>query len=561
MTLFSNLRIQVRLYIGFSVLVALAAAVGAVGVRSARDLAAITVAFHDHPFTVLDNMSRARTAFRDMRIQIREVVLAETPEQIEKAEAAARGHEQIFLESVKAARAAYAGDKSMFDDALTKYASYSKAYFEIVDKAKAGDKAGAYKLFRGGGNEEAKIITAKDLAITASSAQSAKDFMAQSLEQADEVGRLEIILLVGVLAIGVAVGFIASRSITRPLDEARRCMEGLTKGDLSLDVPGVERRDELGQMAKAIEVFKNNLKRVKQMEQDQRDQEQRAAEERRRALQAVADGFEREVGSVVVTVNDAAQDLRVASRDMAATATQTSSQATAVASAAQEASSNVQTVAAATEELSVSIAEITQLAVRSHTIAQHADGQAKRTAQLFRSLSDNVASIGEIVGLIEHISGQTRLLALNATIEAARAGESGKGFAVVASEVKSLAQKTGDATEEITAKISSVQNDTEEAVRAIEEIAGVIGELTGIGSSVASAVEQQNAATGEIALNVDGAAQGTDAVSRNIGEVETAAQGTGAAAAQISDSAGKLYQQVDLLKDVVGRFMAEVRAG
>ena len=561
MPLFSNLNILTRLAIGFSTVVVVSVAVGTVGVRSSRDLAGITAAFHDHTYTVRHHIGEARAAFLGLRIQVREVMLAENPEQILKAEAAAKQEEQTFINAIKAAREAEAGDKAMFDEILAKYANYSRAYFQIVDKAKAGDHRGAYDLFRGGGNEEAKIINARMLDITKAARQQAQDFMKGATRQADDVQTLEGWLLAAILAAGAVVGFLTARSITRPLEDARHCMDGLTKGDLSITVPGVERRDELGQMAKAIEVFKDSLKRVRQMEQEQRDREQKAEEERRQTLHAVADGFERQVGSVVTIVNEAAQQLQASSRDMAVTAEQTGSQATAVAAAALEASSNVQTVAAATDELSASIGEIARQVSRSHTMTERADEQAKRTAEMVRALSSSVAGIGEIVGLINDISGQTNLLALNATIEAARAGEAGKGFAVVASEVKSLASMTGRATEQISSKIASVQTDTAEAVRAIEEIVGVVGQLNEIGSAVAAAVEQQNAATGEIAVNVEGAALGTNEVSRNIGEVETAAQGTGAAATQISDSAARLYQQVDLLQGVVSQFMTQVRAG
>ncbi len=556
----SNFRISTRLLLGFAIMIMLTFIVGVIGIKSANDLAGITTAFHDHPFTVVDNIGKARVAFRTMRMSSRDIIIAETPQQIAQAEADADREAENFRTAIIAAKNAFAGDKAMFDDAISSFEAYSATVHEIAAKAKAGDHAGALALLRGKGADEARLNADKNQAITANSDKRASDFMENAHSKASSVEWVGGILLAISLAGGVLVGFMTGRSITKPIGDTRHCMEELTRGNLDIKVPGVERGDELGDMAKSIAVFKDNLRRVRDMEQAQKQQEIEAEQERKRALNQVADGFERQVGTVVTAVTEAAATLQTSASGMSATAGQTSAQATAVASAAEEASSNVQTVASATEELSASIGEISDLVGRSQGVAERAGSQARDTSALIRDLSGNVTAIGEVVQLINDIASQTNLLALNATIEAARAGDAGKGFAVVASEVKNLATQTGRATEDIANKIAAVQSGTANAVRAIEGIVTVVEELTDIGGSVAIAVEQQSAATGEIARNIDQASIGTQEVSRNIGGVEQAARETGDAAGRIRDSSGNLTRQVDVLKQEVSRFLSQVRA-
>ena len=274
----------------------------------------------------------------------------------------------------------------------------------------------------------------------------------------------------------------------------------------------------------------------------------------------MADNFESNVKTVVESVASASTEMEMSARTLSATAEEASSQSTAVAAASEEASTNVQTVAAAAEQLAQSVEEVGRQVQQSSTIASNAVSEAQKTNEEVEGLATAAEKIGEVVGLINDIASQTNLLALNATIEAARAGDAGKGFAVVATEVKSLADQTATATEDISSQISAIQNATENAVKAIKGISGTIGELSEISSAIASAVEEQSAATREIAQSVEQAAAGTADVSQNITGVTSGAQQTGDASAQVLEAASELSKQAETLRSQVDGFMVEVRS-
>ncbi|MBV8166217.1 MAG: HAMP domain-containing protein, partial [Alphaproteobacteria bacterium] len=341
---------------------------------------------------------------------------------------------------------------------------------------------------------------------------------------------LSLGLCLGGLAVGLVLALVIGRGLSRPIVAMTAAMQKLAGGDKSVEVPAVGRADEIGQMAGAVQIFKQNALAVDQLQAEQRAQAQRTAEEQRAARIRLADEFEASVRGVVEAVSSAASSMEARAGAFSAAAAQANRQASAVAAASGTAAGNVQTVAAAAEQLFASIREIGQQVSHSTDIAQQAVGEAERTDSAVRSLSAAAQKIGEVVGLINQIASQTNLLALNATIEAARAGEAGKGFAVVAGEVKSLATQTARATGDIAQQIAGIQQATDAAVTAIQGIGRTVGEVNAIAASIAAAIEQQGAATQEIARNVQEAAAGTSEVTTHIAGVNQAAGETGAAA-------------------------------
>jgi methyl-accepting chemotaxis protein len=359
----------------------------------------------------------------------------------------------------------------------------------------------------------------------------------------------------------VIAGFLVfvRRAIVTPLDRMSGVMRELADGKLDVTVGFEARRDEIGRIAAAVEVFKRNAVERQRLEAQQAE-EMKARERRTTRVEALINDFEREVEQALAAVGAAAAEMQETSQAMSATAEETNHQATAVAAASEQASSNVQTVATAAEELASSIQEISRQVGQSSSISRDATEQAAQTQATVRDLAQAAEKIGQVVDLITNIAAQTNLLALNATIEAARAGDAGKGFAVVAGEVKSLATQTAKATGEIAGQINAVRSKIDGTVAAIESIVGTIGKINEIATSIAAAIEEQGAATNEIARNVEQAALGTQEVSGNISGVTQAAGETGAASSQVLQSARRLISQSEDMRRFVDTFLAEVRA-
>ena len=365
---------------------------------------------------------------------------------------------------------------------------------------------------------------------------------------------------IGLLALLGLCAWPIARSIVRPIRALTRAMTTLADGDTATLVPETARRDELGAMAHAIGVFKTNMIEADRLRMEREQQKLTATATQKTTFHRIADAFERSVGAIVGTVASAATEMQHTAQSMSVTAEEANRQATTVAAATSEATSNVETVATAAGQLATSISEIGRQVAQSAAIAREAVGQAGRTNETVEGLAAAAQKIGEVVGLIQTIAGQTNLLALNATIEAARAGEHGKGFAVVASEVKSLANQTAKATEDIAEQVQAIQTATGESVGAIQGIRATIGRVSEIASTIASAVEEQRAATQEIASNVNQAARGTNEIAANVAGVTQASGQVGSAATQVLSSASELSKQSERLRREVETFLATVRA-
>lgn len=384
----------------------------------------------------------------------------------------------------------------------------------------------------------------------------------QMVEVMKPIKNMMMMAILGTCATILIIGLIAllfSRSMTKPISNMTRAMQEIANGDYNVSIPGVERSDEIGQMAAAVQIFKENGMETEHLKQEQERQQQQAEQDKKRLMRDMAKKFDEQVGGTIQSLAVAAERLQGASKSMETTARNTQDASASVAAASEETSANVATVASATEEMTASAQEIAKQVTDVAAKASEASGSASRTSQQVNELNALVSNIGEVVVAIKDIAEQTNLLALNATIEAARAGEAGKGFAVVADEVKKLATETSKKTEEIESRIGEIQTATEASVRAMSVIINNISDIDGLSAAAAGAVEEQNATTLEITRNISEVSSAARDVANVIGGVQKGAADTGQSAEMLNQSANTIADLSDSLERAVSAFLDQIR--
>ena len=555
-----DLSIGLRLGAGFGCVLVLIVALGAYAWSSAVTLSNLTTRLYQHPFAVTNALLQARGDVLAMHQAMKEVVVAPSSDAVDLAATRVEALEATVRAQFAIVKERFLGDQAMVADVLAAFDAWQPIRADVVRLAREGKRDLAAQLRDTASVRQVHVIEERLQTVITWAQQKAMSFVGNAELVGAQVQQFTLALVIIAVIVAVVVAVQASRSVADPIRRMVSAMLRLADGDTAVMVPDTGRRNEIGQIAGAVQVFKDNMIATARLRDEQEANKLAAATAQKATLDELANAFETGAGEVVQAVVSSATALQVTSNAMSATASQATRQASSAGSAAQQASAGVQTVAAASEELAASIDEITRQMARSAKITDRAVADATRTDAIVRVLAQSAQKIGEVVTLITNIASQTNLLALNATIEAARAGDAGKGFAVVASEVKSLANQTTRATEQVSGQIAQIQAATREAVEAIRAIGNTIKEISSISTTIASAVEEQGAATAEIARNVQQTATSTQHVTSNIAGVAQAAGDTGAAATQVLEASSKLSRQADQLSGQVNRFLASVRA-
>ena len=558
--------IRMKLLAGFLLVVLMAVGQGLYAISSMNSAGGIVVRMYDEPLMAISFARSAQTRFSEAsRLMNNAISLSQNLGSAEEVEAISRAYSG-FKEDLEVVE-----ERLRSDDIAARLST-------VRDKARAWKAMGDQVLVGRNQTTDGVTVTALPL-LTEIDAQSGdvQDQLHLLIEaaaahgfqfRADAEGVIEqtetwtMVIAGAVTGVGILIAFLLAWHIVSPLLRITRTAEQIARGNFESGLSS-KRRDEAGGLVRALASMQESLKTQFETERElakQKSIEQEARQRRARLIEELTSEFENQASAVARGVSTASSQMRSAAESMNSVAEQTNSKSALVADASDLASANVQTVAASTEEITVSLLEVGRQVTRAADTTREAVEEANRTGQVISGLAAASDRIGEVVELINQIAAQTNLLALNATIEASRAGDAGKGFAVVAAEVKSLATQTAKATEDISAQVAAIQDESQGAVEAVTGIGRMIDNINEVTSTIAAAIEQQTAATREIAQSVQEAASGTEEVNRTIIEVRSGANDTGAAATQVLSAANDLSGQSEMMRATVDRFIEQIRA-
>ena len=555
----ARFKIGTRLAGGFTLVVLICGAMGVAAVLFGRQLSSLTTDLYDHPVTVDASLLEADRDILAMSRSMKDVAMSRTPAELERAAAHVAELEQGVIAHLRLAQDRFLGDPQVIAAASRAVVEWGPIRNRVVELIREGKAEEAKQVTLTTGAAQVALITQSMDAACKLARKASAQFLADARATSEHITGVMIGLLVAAVLLGALIAWGTAVGITRPLEALRRSMCVLADGDNTISVPMLDRADEIGSMAAAVQVFKEQAVEKQRLAAEQ-EHERQARERRVEQIETLTQTFEATVGQLTDVLSATATEMEATAGSMSDTAGRASEQSVALGAASGQTSNNVQSVATAAEELAASIQEIGRQVSHSTMVANQATEDARRTDRTVQELASTANRIGEVISLIREVANQTNLLALNATIEAARAGEQGKGFAVVASEVKALAHQTARATEEIGGQIAAIQEATAQAVGEINGIVTTIGEISTVATMIASAVEEQVAATQEISRSVHQAAQGTQQVSDTVDGVRLAATETGAAASQVHQASRELSHRASDITDKVASFIAGIKA-
>ena len=565
MRFWRNMSIRTKIMAAFGAVLLALIGTGALSLVQMSSLAAISESLTSDWLPASDKVAKLKNAVQEFRIYESRLlfsIISRAPD--------IAANETALKTAADAVDAAYSDFQpliapgsehvALMKSFVEEWAAFRDSVSETIAMARAGDTDKAIHNFNHRDYDVKKRTTSvldEDIAFTDRGGRETSE-KSQARFTSTRTALVSALAVSVALSVGMALALIMG--LVLPIGAATEALQRLAAGDLNAKVAGVDRRDEIGAMTRALDVFKRGMSHARDLEAESRAAQTTADADRKKMLAQLAATFDLSVNAIVGEVSDAAGQLQATASLLSDAAMETAAQAKTVAAASETASGNVGSVASATEELSYSVREIREHVQRSRAVAADAADQTEKTDLLMRDLAQAADKIGGIVSLITDIAGQTNMLALNATIEAARAGEAGRGFAVVAQEVKTLAEQTSKATAEISTQIAGIQNSTQNAAGFISAIVRTTDQVRGISETIASAIDQQGAATQEIAQSIQGASENARQVAVNIGGVMESAQHSSAASQQMLTSAGKLSKHAAGLRSEVNRFLDLVRA-